>query len=152
MTPRKPASWMIQVDERIMEWIRENGFASPGILSRERGFDISSGYIRDRCKWLQYAGLLAPVSGRHRSYAKQSFAHTKSGKKLRISDWIRSTDGTGCFSSGYCSSKRFSEVQPKNDKTAIRRLQAMQHRLRTVPCSPERHAPCRVRTPSSYSL
>jgi len=54
---------MIQVDERIMEWIRENGFASPGILSRERGFNLSSGHVRDRCKWLQYAGLVSPVSG-----------------------------------------------------------------------------------------
>ncbi|KZX49536.1 hypothetical protein [Haloarcula sp. K1] len=63
MIGKKSASWMNQIDERIMEWIRENGFASPSILSRERGFDVSSGYIRDRCRWLQYAGLLAPVSG-----------------------------------------------------------------------------------------
>ncbi|WP_236035426.1 hypothetical protein [Haloarcula rubra] len=54
---------MNQVDERIMEWIRENGFASPGILARERGFSVSSGHIRDRCKWLQYAGLVAPIGG-----------------------------------------------------------------------------------------
>ncbi|WP_254279211.1 hypothetical protein [Haloarcula marina] len=54
---------MNQVDERVMEWIRENGFASPGILNRERGFSVSTGHIRDRCKWLQYAGLLAPIGG-----------------------------------------------------------------------------------------
>jgi len=54
---------MEQTDERIMEWIRTNGWASPGILAQERPFRVSEGHIRDRCKWLQFAGLLAPISG-----------------------------------------------------------------------------------------
>jgi hypothetical protein len=54
---------MEQVDERIMEFIREEGWASPSILASQRGFEASEGRIRERCKMLTYTGFLAPIAG-----------------------------------------------------------------------------------------
>jgi len=52
---------MEQIDERILEYISENGWVSPGILYQERGFNASKGRIRERCKTLQYAGFVYPI-------------------------------------------------------------------------------------------
>lgn len=63
MQGRKSAHWMKQLDERILEHLASEGWATPSILARERGFTASEGHIRERCQMLQYAGLIAPISG-----------------------------------------------------------------------------------------
>lgn len=60
---RKSANWMEQIDERIMEYIWCEGWASPRLLARERGISASPARIRERCQWLHYAGLISPISG-----------------------------------------------------------------------------------------
>lgn len=54
---------MEQLDERIMEFIRSNGWASPNLLESERGFSASEGHIRERCMRLHYAGFIEPIHG-----------------------------------------------------------------------------------------
>ncbi|WP_436924944.1 hypothetical protein [Halosimplex amylolyticum] len=61
MTERKSAHWMEQIDERILEYMDSEGWASPTILAQERGISASRGRIRDRFKTLQYAGLVVPI-------------------------------------------------------------------------------------------
>jgi hypothetical protein len=63
MQRRKSAFWMKQLDERILEVLEVEGWSTPSILARERGFCASEGHIRERCQMLQYAGLIAPISG-----------------------------------------------------------------------------------------
>lgn len=54
---------MEQVDERILEHLADSGWSTPGIMERERGFDLSAGRIRERCERLVYAGFVAPLHG-----------------------------------------------------------------------------------------
>lgn len=61
MEERKSADWMEQLDERIMEFLLANGWASPQILESERGFSASEGRIRERCMCLHYAGFIEPI-------------------------------------------------------------------------------------------
>ena len=61
-TKRKSARWMVQLDERILEYIESNGWASPGLLTRETGFPESEGRIRDRCLRLHYSGFLYEIA------------------------------------------------------------------------------------------
>ncbi|ELZ22390.1 hypothetical protein C475_17798 [Halosimplex carlsbadense 2-9-1] len=54
---------MMQLDERIMEYIDREGWVSPRLLARERGFPETEGVIRDRCKRLRYTGFIEPFHG-----------------------------------------------------------------------------------------
>lgn len=63
MDRRKSAFWMTQLDERIMEQLQLEGWSTPSILARERGFSASEDHILERCQMLQYAGLIAPITG-----------------------------------------------------------------------------------------
>ena len=60
---RQSAYWMQQLDERILEYLDQEGWGSPSIMARESGFRASEGRIGERCKMLQYAGLVAPIHG-----------------------------------------------------------------------------------------
>jgi hypothetical protein len=60
---RLDADWMQQLDERILEYLADEGWATPGILARDLGLRASRGRIRERCRALQYAGLAAPFAG-----------------------------------------------------------------------------------------
>lgn len=63
MEGRKSAFWMKQLDDRILEYLHSNGLATPDMLARERGFSASEGHIGERCRMLQYAGLVVPLHG-----------------------------------------------------------------------------------------
>lgn len=60
---RKPAEWMTQADERILEATRESGPRKPGPLrdtiERESGRDYHRETVGRRCRVLRDAGLLA---------------------------------------------------------------------------------------------
>jgi len=60
---RNPARSMVQLDERILEHIESEGWATPKTLARERGFPQSEGRITDRRKRLHYCGFLDPHHG-----------------------------------------------------------------------------------------
>lgn len=55
---------MQQLDERILEHIDEEGWATPRTMSRNVNFEgvyASEGRIRERCKKLVKAELIAPI-------------------------------------------------------------------------------------------
>ena len=54
---------MIQLDERILEYVESQGWAMPSMLARERQFPEYEGVISDRCKRLHYCGFLDPIHG-----------------------------------------------------------------------------------------
>ena len=58
---RRPAKWIHQLDERILEHLRDEGWASPGTMSRHFRFTASEDRIEERCEQLRDAGLLAPI-------------------------------------------------------------------------------------------
>jgi len=62
MAERKPAKWMTQVDERILEYLHSEGWGAPAVMTRDRAFHVSEGYISDRCKMLQYVGFAEQIT------------------------------------------------------------------------------------------
>jgi Mn-dependent DtxR family transcriptional regulator len=58
---RKSGKWMTIVDDRILEYIRENEHGSASEMKREGPIRYSRGYISERCKKLAEHGLLTPV-------------------------------------------------------------------------------------------
>jgi len=62
MNERKSAYWMKQLDERILEYLDSEGWGSPSVLARSRGFTASEGHIGERCKMLHYAGFISPIT------------------------------------------------------------------------------------------
>jgi len=62
MDKRKSVFWMKQLDERILEHLDREGWSTPSIMAKTRGFEASEGDIRERCLMLQYTGFLAPIT------------------------------------------------------------------------------------------
>ena len=62
MQKRKSAFWMKQLDERILEHLGREGWATPSIMANTKGFTASEGHIRERCLMLQYAEFIAPIT------------------------------------------------------------------------------------------
>lgn len=58
---RRSADWMHQLDERIIEHLADTGWATPATMKHEFCFTASTDRIRERCRALQDAGLVAPV-------------------------------------------------------------------------------------------
>jgi len=52
---------MHQLDERILEHLADDGWASPKTMNRGFRFTASEDRIRERCQELIDAGLIAPV-------------------------------------------------------------------------------------------
>ena len=62
MPKRKSTSWMMQVDEKILEYLQREGWGTPSIMARSRGFHVSEGFIRERCEMLRYAGFIETIT------------------------------------------------------------------------------------------
>lgn len=60
-TMRQSAFWMKQLDERILEYINEHGWATPSMMARHSRFTASSGHISERCQMLHYIGFIEPI-------------------------------------------------------------------------------------------
>lgn len=58
---RRSADWMHQLDERIIEHLDDDGWATPATMAREFCFTASEERIEERCRALQDAGLVAPI-------------------------------------------------------------------------------------------
>jgi len=58
---RKSARWMCTLDERVMEFVAESILARPSVMASELRFNASEERIRERCKMLADAGLIAPI-------------------------------------------------------------------------------------------
>ncbi|QLH82134.1 phage repressor protein [Halosimplex pelagicum] len=60
---RKMADWTTRADDRIMEWLRDNGYHPPSAITEQlndigEGIDFSRQYITRRCNELHDRGLL----------------------------------------------------------------------------------------------
>ena len=55
---RYSGDWMALVDDRVLEYLRENGSGSPTEMKEEGPIRYSSQYIGRRCKKLTEEGLL----------------------------------------------------------------------------------------------
>jgi hypothetical protein len=63
---RKTGTWMQQLDERILEHLREEGWSSPRIMRSRQDFQClgtSEGTIAERCRVLASAEFVAPIHG-----------------------------------------------------------------------------------------
>ena len=63
MGQRKSAFWMKQLDERILETLNREGWATPRMIARESRISCSKGHIRERCEKLQHIDFIAPIHG-----------------------------------------------------------------------------------------
>jgi Mn-dependent DtxR family transcriptional regulator len=61
---RKSAKWMVLLDERILELLKEDeeGFMRPSEIAEDSRISYSAAYIGQRCKKLAKHGLLQEVS------------------------------------------------------------------------------------------
>ena len=63
---RKSANWMQLLDERILEHLSEDDWATPQTIYRETDFDAldaSEARIAERCEELVSRELIAPIHG-----------------------------------------------------------------------------------------
>jgi len=60
---RESAFWMKQLDERILEYIESEGWATPRIMARDSCFSASRGHIHERCRMLHYIQFVVPIYG-----------------------------------------------------------------------------------------
>ena len=58
---RRSATWMSQLDERIIEHLAETSWATAATMARDFCFTASEDRIEERCRALQDAGLVAPI-------------------------------------------------------------------------------------------
>lgn len=61
---RQSADWMKREDERILEYLRENGRARPGLIASEVFEAIRPVHVGERLAYLRHAGLV-DTSGLH---------------------------------------------------------------------------------------
>lgn len=64
MPSRKSANWMQQADERILEHLAEDSWATPSTIASDSRFEdlqISRNHIYERCEELAQRELIAPV-------------------------------------------------------------------------------------------
>jgi DNA-binding transcriptional ArsR family regulator len=59
MTERKSAEWMCPLDERIMEYLRNERWGTPALIHRETAMLASRRRVFERLKVLEEAGLVA---------------------------------------------------------------------------------------------
>ena len=63
---RESAWWMKREDERILEFLGEEGLAAPSLIADEAFRKVSPGHVRERLYLLQYASLVAQTG--YKSY------------------------------------------------------------------------------------
>jgi hypothetical protein len=56
---RKTATWQQTLDERILEYLSTEPWSTPGLMELVDGLDATSGQLRDRCRVLADADLVA---------------------------------------------------------------------------------------------
>lgn len=52
---------MKQQDDRILEYLDREGWATPSLIAEESSIDISEGHVEERLKMLWYAVLVVPM-------------------------------------------------------------------------------------------
>jgi hypothetical protein len=60
---RSSGRWMMQIDERILEYLDDEGWGTPATMKDELGCTVSEKRLKSRCKSLCERELVAPVHG-----------------------------------------------------------------------------------------
>jgi hypothetical protein len=60
---RMSGEWMTQVDERILEYLSSEPWATPEEMSRHRAIRVPVGTVRERCRFLVDVELAAYLVG-----------------------------------------------------------------------------------------
>lgn len=60
---RKNAYWMKQQDDRILEYLEEEGWATPSVIASQACIDISEGHVHDRLLMLWYVDFVSSIHG-----------------------------------------------------------------------------------------
>lgn len=76
---RASAKWMKREDERILEFLAEEGLASHRLISREAFEKVSAAHVAERLAMLEYAGLCSRTGW-------ESYELTKEGKEYLNGD------------------------------------------------------------------
>lgn len=58
---RKSGEWMVLVDDRILEYIREHGGGTPGEMAKSDYIRVSRQHVGRRCRKLADHGLLVEI-------------------------------------------------------------------------------------------
>ena len=58
-TDRQCADWMKREDERVLEYLDENGLCSARLISREVFQNVSVAHVAERLEMCRYAGLVS---------------------------------------------------------------------------------------------
>ncbi len=59
---------MCTLDERILEFVEEEPLSGPNLMASVMRFDAIERRIRERCRMLAQAGLVAPLMGDYQMY------------------------------------------------------------------------------------
>jgi len=62
MAFRRSATWMEQIDDRILEHMDDEPWSSPSVMASLTEFSASRARLAERCRLLADAGLIAPVT------------------------------------------------------------------------------------------
>lgn len=62
MQKRRSAFWMKQLDERILEHLYSEGWATPQMMARDERFTASEGHIEERCQLLRDIEFIEPIT------------------------------------------------------------------------------------------
>jgi len=65
---RKPAKWMVPLDERILEILKAEGWSSPRYIAQKVSLRASVGRVRERCRMLTYAQMIEPLTRQFQNY------------------------------------------------------------------------------------
>lgn len=76
---RQSAYWMKREDDRILEFLQDEGMASPDLIASEAFNSVSSAHVEERLQFLQYAGLVFCVG-------INSYELTKAGRQYLRGD------------------------------------------------------------------
>jgi len=76
---------MTPLDERVLELLAAEGWATPRGIARRVSLRASVGRVRERCAMLAAAGLVAPVSAQLLQYELTSAGHRYLAGELDVS-------------------------------------------------------------------
>jgi len=95
---RKSGDWMALVDDRVLEYIRENGSGSPTEMKNEGPIRYSRQYIDRRCKKLAEEGLLTHLGNGVYVITEDGEAYLEG--RLDTQNWRYLTEGGESASAG----------------------------------------------------
>jgi len=95
---RHSGDWMTLVDDRVMEFIRENESGSPSEMMREGPIPYSRGYIARRCRKLADEGLLRHLGNGVYVLTEEGEAYLDG--TLDTQNWVRLDENGGAAASG----------------------------------------------------